>query len=90
MENVIGCVCVIIDTRLAEGVCAEIVSLVVDKSVRGKGVGKSLVIKAEEWAGKYIGKVRIRANETRKDAHLFYESLGYSYIKSQKIFSKVM
>ncbi len=87
-QSVIGSVCVIIDVRLAEGIYAEIVSLVVDSTVRGRGVGKGLVKRAEEWAGEHVTNVRVRANEIRNDAHLFYESLGYDFVKKQKVFRK--
>ncbi len=89
-NNVTGCVAVLIDVRLAEGVYAEIVSLVVSEEVRGKGIGKRLVRKAEEWAGKRANKIRVRANEIREAAHIFYENLGYNEVKTQKIFKKMM
>jgi GNAT superfamily N-acetyltransferase len=53
-RTVIGTVCVLLDARLAEGVCAEIVSLIVSESYRGKGIGKALVEKAENWSRKRV------------------------------------
>lgn len=87
-RKVIGSVCIILDARLAEGVYAEIVSLVVDSKARGKGVGKALVKIAEDWASGRVRKIRVRVNEIRIDAHLFYESLGYKLIKCQKMYKK--
>lgn len=84
----VGSVCVLMDARLAEGVYAEIVSLVVSERARGKGIGKKLVKEAEAWAGKRVNKVRVRANEIRSSAHAFYKSQGYVEIKTQKIFIK--
>ena len=89
-ENVVGCVCVLMDARLAEGVYAEIVSLIVSEKVRGKGIGKQLVQEAETWASKRANKIRVRANEIRKGAHAFYQKQGYEEIKTQKVFMKKM
>ncbi|MGD9217079.1 MAG: GNAT family N-acetyltransferase, partial [Desulfobacteraceae bacterium] len=86
--KVAGSVCVLMDARLAEGVYAEIVSLIVAQEARGKGIGKELLQEAESWAGKRVNKIRIRANEIRNSAHAFYKNQGYEEIKSQKIFIK--
>ena len=87
-DKVVGSVCTIIDARLAEGLYAEIVSLVVSSEYRGKGIGKGLVKCAEEWAKLHTNKVRVRANVIRSEAHSFYESLGYESQKKQKILTK--
>lgn len=89
-REIVGCVSVIIDVRLAEGIYAEIVSLVVAAKARGKGIGQGLVQKAEDWAKPQVHKIRVRANEIRKDAHLFYEFRGYHHVKTQKIFIKTV
>lgn len=38
--SIVGCVCAIIDVRLAAGECGEIASLVVSGDHRQKGIGK--------------------------------------------------
>jgi GNAT superfamily N-acetyltransferase len=86
--NVVGCVCVLIDVRLAEGIFAEIVSLIVSEKERGKGIGAGLVRVAEEWARQRVGKIRVRANVVREAAYSFYKSQGYRYTKSQNVFIK--
>jgi len=69
--------------------CAEIGGLVVDKAHRGQGLGKALLAKAEMWARQGgIPEVRVRSNVIRKEAHLFYEALGYENIKTQFTFRK--
>jgi GNAT superfamily N-acetyltransferase len=88
--DVVGSVCVLIDARLAEGVYAEIVSLIVSEKLRGQGVGKELVKEAENWARKHVDKIRVRANEVRNLAHTFYKNQGYEEIKTQKIFIKML
>lgn len=89
-SGIVGTICVTIDARLAEGVYAEIVSLIVEDKVRGKGIGKELVKRAEDWAKEKVHKVRVRANEVRNDAHLFYESQGYNQVKTQRIYIKMV
>lgn len=84
----VGSVCVLMDARLAEGIYAEIVSLIVSQRARRKGIGKALVKEAEIWASQRADKIRVRANETRSAAHSFYLGRGYEHIKTQKIFTK--
>ncbi len=84
----VGSICVLMDARLAEGIYAEIVSLVVAKKVRGKGIGKALIHEAEIWASNRVDKVRVRANAKRSGAHAFYVKQGYEETKTQKIFIK--
>ena len=67
----------------------EISGLVVDASMRGRGIGALLVAEVERWAaGKKVGIVRLRANVVRTDAHRFYERHGFSRTKTQFSFEK--
>ncbi len=88
-EKVLGCIHTMVVSRLAEGTCGEVVSLVVDEYMRGKGIGKFLLEKSINWL-KERGqtKVRIRCNAIRDEAHKFYSHLGYTEKKSQKVFEK--
>ena len=86
--KVVGCINAIIDVRLAEGICGELVSLVVSENYRGRGAAKELIGYAEEWLSQRCTVIRVRANSIRQQAHKIYEKLGYSEIKSQKIFVK--
>ncbi len=86
--NVLGCVCAIIDVRLAEGQQGEIVSLVVSEKARGRGLGKGLVSTAEHWLFQHTDIIRVRANQIRQDAHQFYRSIGYKETKRQTILTK--
>jgi len=89
-DEIVGSVCVLIDVRLAEGLYAEIASLVVAEKWRGKGIGKALVLEAERWASKSVNRIRVRANELRTSAHTFYKLRGYEYSKTQKVFTKML
>jgi GNAT superfamily N-acetyltransferase len=67
----------------------EIGGLVVDENFRGQGAGKALVERAERWArSKRLKSVYVRSNVIRKDAHIFYQKLGYQIIKTQSSFRK--
>lgn len=68
---------------------AEIGGLVIDEKFRGRGVGKALVERAERWArARRLKSVYVRSNIIRKDAHIFYQKLGYTIIKTQSAFRK--
>ncbi len=90
-DKVVGCVHTMIVARLAEGICGEIVSLVVDKSVRNEGIGKGLINQSIQWLKQNgISKLRVRCNSIRNDAHKFYNHLGFTEKKSQKVFEKLI
>jgi ribosomal protein S18 acetylase RimI-like enzyme len=58
--------------------CGRIVALVVSKESRRLGVGRRLVAAVEkDFARRAIKRIALDTRLTRKDAHRFYESLGY-------------
>lgn len=70
---------------------AEIGGLVVDQDFRGQGAGKALMERAERWTkAKKLTSVYVRSNIIRKDAHIFYQKLGYKIIKTQSAFRKAL
>jgi GNAT superfamily N-acetyltransferase len=63
--------------------------LVVDRSQRRLGVGRALMNRAEVWARERgVSMVRLTSSSTRNAAHRFYETLGYTNIKTQFSFIK--
>ncbi len=87
--QVVGWIQVSIRSAIETGEVAEITGLVVDESVRGKGIGKSLVIKTEEWAeSKGYSSIRVRTNVKRTETHLFYKGIGFEENKKQTVFQK--
>ncbi|MDJ0698497.1 MAG: GNAT family N-acetyltransferase [Woeseiaceae bacterium] len=74
---------------LESGERVEIVGLVVDSSARRKGVGKTLVAAAEDWASsRGISTVSVRSNVARNTSHQFYEGIGYERTKTQHAYTK--
>lgn len=86
---VVGWIHAFVSQLVESDLHVEIGGLVVDRNQRGLGVGKALLERAEAWAlSKGIREVSLRSNVIRKDAHRFYERLGYGIVKTQYAFSK--
>ena len=65
--------------------------LVVDKRFRRTGIGRILMAEAEAWATKRgYSIVRLSSTSARTGAHRFYQELGYTNIKTQFSFIKVL
>ena len=65
----------------------EIRGLIVDEKLRERGIGKLLIEKVKQWSKETGNKtLRLRCNMIRKEAHLFYQHLGFREIKEQKVF----
>ena len=85
--QVIGWMQVTYVVRLESKPFCELVGLVVDEKARGGGVGKLLIEKAIEWAkSRSTETLRLRTNVIRTEAHKFYQKVGFTLIKEQKIF----
>lgn len=67
----------------------EVKGLVVTTGRRGTGVGRQLMAAVETWgADRGLDWVRLRSNVVRREAHAFYERLGYEREKTSYTFSK--
>jgi ribosomal protein S18 acetylase RimI-like enzyme len=61
------------------GPIGRLTAVVVDESLRGKGVGRALVAAAERvLEANGCALVEITSNKKRTHAHAFYERLGYT------------
>lgn len=61
-----------------DGLIGRIDVLVVDESVRGRGIGKALVEVGERWLRQRgASRVLVSTAHRRTATHRFYESLGY-------------
>lgn len=57
----------------------RIMALVVSEQERGGGIGRRLIAAAEnDFAQKNIRRIAVNTRFERKDAHKFYERLGYT------------
>jgi len=81
--RVVGWLHIFYAHRLASDNFFEIGGLVVSPDARGRSVGRDLVVYAQEQND---GKFRVRCNENRKDAHNFYEAIGFTGSKVQRVF----
>jgi GNAT superfamily N-acetyltransferase len=67
----------------------EVMGLVVSSAARGRGVGRRLMQAAEAWTKQQGGtQLTLRSNVVRKEAHVFYERVGYKVTKTSLNFSK--
>lgn len=63
--------------------------LIVDVDYRRRGIARQLVQKVEEWALiRNCQTVRLTSNFIRKNAHNFYEKIGYKNTKHSLEFCK--
>lgn len=70
----------LIDAIHMSGRVAQLTALVVDKSVRGRGIGARLVGEAERWArDRAAAKITLTSALHRGEAHAFYRKLGYAH-----------
>ena len=70
---------------------AEIAGLMVDEEARGLGIGTALVSAAQRWAReRQCAALRVRSNVIRERAHGFYRRAGFSEIKTQRVFEKLL
>lgn len=68
---------------------AEIQALVVDERHRGQGVGRKMILAAEDWSRhNQLENLRLGSRSTRTDAHRFYEKSGFSIEKTWLVFTK--
>ncbi|HXV13303.1 MAG TPA: GNAT family N-acetyltransferase [Candidatus Krumholzibacteria bacterium] len=59
---------------------AQLVLIVVAARARRTGVGKALVAACEAWAkGEGCKRMLVTSGEERKEAHAFYEAMGYHH-----------
>ncbi|MFD0939277.1 GNAT family N-acetyltransferase [Pedobacter boryungensis] len=73
--------------RIESALFVEIAGLVVDRQWQKQNIGENLIEAVKEWSNAMgIKKIRVRCNVTRTESHKFYENIGFSQNKQQKIF----
>ncbi|MCL6417535.1 GNAT family N-acetyltransferase [Aestuariirhabdus sp. Z084] len=86
-NDVVGCVHVTIELRMAEGEFGEIASLVVDSRQRGSGIGSGLLEQTRTWLiDRGLTSLRVRMNTQRERSYAFYSGQGFRDTKTQTVF----
>lgn len=76
---------------LVSGEKAELMGLVVASQMQRKGIGKALLAAAERWAAAQgLDAIVVRSNTARTASHPFYERLGYTRSKTQRVYVKAL
>jgi len=87
--RVLGWIHVSAIESLADEPKSVIDALIVDESVRSRGIGRLLVARGEAWAAQRGHRtLRVRTRITRDRAHHFYKRCGFILDKTQHIFDK--
>ena len=69
----------------------NVLGLAVFPSAQGRGIGRQLMERVEEFAkSSHYAFIRLNSASHRKEAHVFYERIGYDGNKTQKRFLKLM
>jgi len=90
-DTVVGWIDVGVVYHLQTEPYGEIGGLVVASGFRSAGVGRSLVIRAEEFTRQLgIGKMLVRSQIAREAAHRFYLRDGYERTKTSAVFTKAL
>lgn len=87
--SVLGWMSLATRLRIEDEPFLEVTALVVDEQTRGTGAGKKLVAYAVASAKKNkLPFVALRSRTSRKEAHGFYEHLGFHKLKESYFFRK--
>jgi len=88
-SRVVGWIDLGIARHLQSEPYVEIGGLVVADEARSRGIGRQLVLFAEEWAkARSVRRVVVRSRIARERAHAFYERAGYTRSKTSAVFEK--
>ena len=89
--NILGYVEAEVYESLYSDAGLNILGLAVFPSAQGRGIGSRLMERVEDLAkSKHYAFIRLNSASHRKEAHVFYERIGYEGNKTQKRFLKIM
>lgn len=88
-DRPIGWIHVELKRTLVAPLTAQVMGLVVDEGARNSGVGRDLLVAAEEWAAaRGCRHMLVGTRVTRDGAHRFYTREGYTLQKTSHFFEK--
>jgi GNAT superfamily N-acetyltransferase len=68
---------------------AELSGMAVSSRHRQSGLGRRLIAAAEHWGGAQgLLALRLRSSDGGDQVRRFYESIGYRYVRDQRVFEK--
>ena len=86
-DQVIGWIHALVAVRVESPIFVEITGLVVDENFRSNKIGQKLIEAVKEWSDDLeITLIKVRCNVIRTASHKFYEALGFTLDKEQKVF----
>ncbi len=87
--RLVGWIDASVERHLQSDDVVDIGGLVVGDGARGLGIGRRLCEEIERWTREIgIGRVRVRSQIKREDAHRFYLRDGYEKVKTSLVFEK--
>ena len=88
-QNIVGWMTLLKRFLIEDKPFLQIAALVTDENYRRQGFGKFLMNyaenKAKDLGFKFVG---LNSSKRRKEAHLFYENLGYTRLKESYFFRR--
>ena len=89
--NILGYVEAEVYESLYSDAGLNILGLAVFPFAQGRGIGRQLMERTEDFAKSHqYTFIRLNSASHRKEAHVFYEHIGYEGNKTQKRFLKIM
>lgn len=94
-ENQTGNILGYVEAEVYESLYSDsglnVLGLAVFPTAQGRGIGRQLMERVEDLAkSKHYAFIRLNSGSHRKEAHIFYEHIGYEGNKTQKRFLKIM
>jgi GNAT superfamily N-acetyltransferase len=87
--RLVGWIDASVERHLQSEDVVDIGGLVVSEGARGLGIGRRLCEEVEAWTrAKGFGRVRVRSQIKREDAHRFYLRNGYEKVKTSLVLDK--
>ena len=86
--QVLGWIHIFTARRLASSTFNEIGGMVVSVDHRHQGIGRQLVERVRIWSQDHELSLRVRCNSKREETLEFYQSIGFSELKTQTVFEK--